>query len=178
VRTKFGKTFIANFLPVGQDMLDIFRAYVEHLRSELLWGPEDPLFPATRQGVGAAHKFETLGLERRPWADPAAARGTYKAAFGRAGVPYHPPHSIRTTLVNLAQRVCTTPEEFKVFSQVLGHEEPLTTWRSYGYIEPQRQAQVMADLRSRTGKQKSKISDEMVGAIVAVLEKHGSLETR
>jgi hypothetical protein len=42
--------------------------------------------------------------------------------------------------------VCKTPEEFKAWSQNLGHEEVLTTFRSYGAVGTQRQSQIIRDL--------------------------------
>ena len=45
-----------------------------------------------------------------------------------AGLPYFNPHSFRNTLVRLGQEICKTPEEFKAWSQNLGHEKVLTTF--------------------------------------------------
>jgi hypothetical protein len=41
-----------------------------------------------------------------------------------AGLPYANPHSFRKTLVQIGERLCHTPEEFKAWSQNLGHEQP------------------------------------------------------
>jgi hypothetical protein len=48
--------------------------------------------------------------------------------------------------VRLGQEVCKTPEEFKAWSQNLGHEEVLTTFRNYGSIEAGRQASIIKSL--------------------------------
>jgi hypothetical protein len=42
--------------------------------------------------------------------------------------------------VQLGERVCTTPEQFKAWSQNLGHENVLTTFTSYGAVAAHRQA--------------------------------------
>src|SRR5271155_1132287 len=53
VRTKFSKTFDMFFFPVVDEVLRIVVEWVGYLRTEKLWGNDDPLFPATRIAVGA-----------------------------------------------------------------------------------------------------------------------------
>jgi hypothetical protein len=48
--------------------------------------------------------------------------------------------------VRLGQTVCQTPEEFKAWSQNLGHEKVLTTFLSYGQVESPRQGQIIRGL--------------------------------
>jgi len=55
-------------------------------------------------------------------------------------------HSFRNTLVQLGQEVCQTPEQFKAWSQNLGHEKVLTTFLSYGEVACQRQGEIIRDL--------------------------------
>lgn len=45
VKTKASKTFTTWFCPVGGEALQIFTDWCEHLRTKLLWGDDDPLFP-------------------------------------------------------------------------------------------------------------------------------------
>ena len=61
VRTKFSKTIETTLVPLGDDILVIFRSWVEHLRHDLLWGPEEPLFPKTRIVCGRGRRFEAGG---------------------------------------------------------------------------------------------------------------------
>jgi integrase len=138
VKTKFSKTFTTYFFPVGDDMRQIVADWVAFLREQMLWGNDDPLFPATRIGLGATRQFEALGLERAHWSSAARIRTIFREAFTRAGLPYFNPHSFRNTLVRLGQAVCQTPEEFKAWSQNLGHEKVLTTFLSYGQVESPR----------------------------------------
>ena len=45
-----------------------------------------------------------------------------------------------------SQAVCKTPEEFKAWSQNLGHDKVLTTFLSYGQVESPRQRQIIRGL--------------------------------
>jgi hypothetical protein len=65
-------------------------------------------------------------------------------------VPYHTPHTLRRTLARLGERLCTTPEEMKAWSQNLGHDEVLTTLTSYGAVPRQRQAELIGSLATTT----------------------------
>jgi hypothetical protein len=51
------------------------------------------------------------------------------------------PHSFRKTLALLGGQVCKSPEEYKAWSQNLGHEHVLTTFSSYGDVGRHRQAE-------------------------------------
>jgi hypothetical protein len=96
--------------------------------------------------VGKSHHFEAVGLARTHWRSAARIRSIFKEAFSHAGLPYFNPHSFRNTLVRLGQEVCKTPEEFKAWSQNLGHEKVLTTFLSYGQVDSQRQGQIIKEL--------------------------------
>ena len=111
-----------------------------------LWGNDDPLFPATRIALGDSRQFEAAGLERAHWRSAARIRTIFQEAFASAGLPYFNPHSFRSTLVRLGQSVCQTPEEFKAWSQNLGHDKVLTTFLSYGQVESPRQGEIIRGL--------------------------------
>ena len=146
VATKFSKTFNTYFFPVGDDIKRIVSDWIQHLRQDLLWGEEDPLFPATKIIVGENQLFCADGLERKHWSNAGPIRGIFKNAFHTAGLPYYNPHSFRNTLASLAGQCCKTPEQYKAWSQNLGHEKPLTTLLSYGYVEENRQAEIIAEM--------------------------------
>ena len=95
VKTKFSKTFTTFFFPVGAEVRQIVDDWVLYLRRELLWGHDDPLFPATRVEPGASRQFEVVGLERKAWSSASPIRGIFKDAFEAAGLPYYNPHSLR-----------------------------------------------------------------------------------
>jgi integrase len=146
VETKFSKSFTTYFFNVGDDVRQVFDAWVTYLRHEKLWGNDDPLFPATLVELGEARQFEAVGLARRHWSTASPIRAIFRGAFEAAGLPYFNPHSFRTTLVQLGQTVCKDPEQFKAWSQNLGHEGVLTTFLSYGAVSPGRQGQIIQTL--------------------------------
>jgi hypothetical protein len=49
----------------------------------------------------------------------------------RLGLPYFNPRSLRNTLVQLAYELKLSAEQFRAWSQNLGHEHCLTTFSSY-----------------------------------------------
>ena len=148
VKTKFSKTFKSFFFPVGEEIQLIVAEWVAYLRDEKLWSNDDPLFPATRMALGASCQFEVVGLARDHWSTASPIRKIFQEAFVSAGLPYFNPHSFRNTLVQLGQDACKTPEEFKAWSQNLGHEKVLTTFLSYGEVACQRQGDIIKGLGS------------------------------
>ena len=146
VNTKFSKTFITYFFPVSEEVRRIVTDWVAYLRDDKLWGNDDPLFSATHVGLGETRHFEARGLTKEHWSSAAAIRTIFRAAFDLAGMPYFNPHSLRKTLVNLGETICKTPEDFKAWSQNLGHEEVLTTFRSYGEVGTRRQGEIISVL--------------------------------
>jgi integrase len=143
VNTKFSKTFTTWFFPVGGDILEIVADWVAYLRQKKLWGLDDPLFPATKIALGARPHFEASGLDRKHWASAGPIRKIFKDAFTGAGLSYFNPHSFRKTLALLGGQVCRSPEEYKAWSQNLGHENVMTTFSSYGEIGRHRQAEII-----------------------------------
>jgi len=152
VRTKFSKSFTTYFFPVGEEVLSVFEEWVTHLRANLLWELDDPLFPSTRMALGATSQFEAVGLERKHWSTATAIRKIFRDAFTSAGLPYFNPHSLRSTLAQFGESICQNPEQFKAWSQNLGHEQVLTTFTSYGTVAPQRQSELIRGLGDRSQK--------------------------
>jgi integrase len=174
VKTKASKTFPTWFFPVGGDALRIVREWCEYLRKELLWADEDPLFPPTRIGVGGDGAFAPVGLRRGDcWRGAAPIRQIFRCAFEAAGLPYFNPHSLRDTLVQLGEQVCTTPEQFKAWSQNLGHDRVMTTLTSYGTVAPHRQAELIRGIRpagDAEGKLGTQIDPAVVAEVIAALQ--------
>lgn len=147
VKTKASKTFSTWFFPVGGEALKIVHDWCAFLRTQLLWSNDDPLFPPTRIGLGESGGFTAVGLRRGDcWQSAGPIRDIFRKAFESAGLPYFNPHSFRDTLVQLGEQRCTTPEQFKAWSQNLGHERVMTTLTSYGTIAPHRQAELIKGL--------------------------------
>lgn len=164
VKTKFSKTFNTYFFPVGEDISSIVSEWVAYLREERLWGNDDPLFPATQLGLGPDGQFAPAGLARKHWRTASAIRSIFRDAFSNAGLPYFNPHSLRNTLAQLGEEVCQTPEQFKAWSQNLGHEKVLTTFFSYGEVSCQRQGAIIRDLATPQ-KPASTDADEIAEAV-------------
>jgi hypothetical protein len=78
---------------------------------------------------------------------------------------YFNPHSFRTTLGRLGETLCRTQEEFKAWSQNLGHEHPLTTFISYVYIDEYDQGRIIKNL----SKNKNNAEDDKLEKIQATL---------
>jgi integrase len=172
VKTKFSKTFSTFFFPVGEEVLEIVATWVAYLRNENLWGNDDPLFPATRVALGPDRQFAVEGLKREHWSNASPIRTIFREAFIGAGLPYFNPHSFRNTLVQLGQDICKTPEQFKAWSQNLGHEKVLTTFLSYGEVACHRQGEIIRQLASpqRTGPTEA---DEIAEAVCKKLRSSG-----
>ncbi|HUV68639.1 MAG TPA: site-specific integrase [Terracidiphilus sp.] len=146
VNTKFSKTFTTYFFPVGEEVRQIVTDWVRFLKEVKLWGNDDRLFPATRVSLVTARQFEAAGLERKHWSTATPIRTIFCEAFERAGLPYFHPRSLRKTLARLGEQVCGSPEEFKAWSQNLGHEQVLTTLMSYGKVASGRQGEIIRGL--------------------------------
>jgi integrase len=164
VNTKFSKTFTTFFFPVGDEIRKIVAEWVSYLQEDKLWGNDDPIFPATRIALGGTRQFEVSGLERDHWSSASPIRTIFREAFVSTGVPYFNPHSFRKTLVQLGQEVCKTPEQFKAWSQNLGHEEVLTTFRNYGEVACQRQGEIIRGLATPQEAVQSQVN-EIVEAV-------------
>ena len=146
VKTKFSKSFNTWFFPVGdqvrrsslngsntccaRDCLDLMiRCFPRpKLRSMRI---SSSRLLACRAGIGAM---------------PRQFRSIFREAFTRAGLPYFNPHSVRNTLALLGERLCRTPEQFKAWSQNLGHEKVLTTFSAYGVVGAARQSEIIREL--------------------------------
>ena len=97
----------------------------------------DPLFPATKVTVGGNLKFEAAGLERKHWSSAGPIRAISKEALAVVGLRYFNPHSFRKTLALPGGELCETPEQYKAWSQNLGYEHVLTTWKCQ-HLSPDR----------------------------------------
>ena len=170
VRTKFSKTFTTYFFPVGDEIRLIVEEWATYLRVKLLWGNNDPLFPANQVEVSEKKLFEAAGLKRQHWSNANSIRSIFKEAFTEAELPYFNPHSFRNTLASLGEKICKTPEDFKAWSQNLGHEQVLTTFYSYGEVPEQRQSEIIQHLSQNTNGIRAGY-DELADVIVERLKK-------
>lgn len=168
VETKFAKTFPTWFFPVGSEPKAIFLDWVSWLRSEFLWGGDDPLFPATKIERGAAGGFEAVGIERKPWSTSEPVRRILRSACEAAGQPYFNPHSIRDMIVRMAFRMELSNEEMKSWSQNLGHKDLMTTYANYGEVPAERQGKLIRRLSKQRG-ENDPLDDFDVNSLIAGL---------
>lgn len=146
VATKASKTFTTYFFPVGGEIVSILDDWVDYLRTELLFCEDHPLFPKTLVSPGASQSFEAVGVMPEHWRNADPVRKIFRQAFEAAGLPYFNPHTVRSTLAQLGERLCKRPVEFKAWSQNLGHEGVLTTLYSYGEVQQAEQAKIIGSI--------------------------------
>ncbi|WP_341861806.1 site-specific integrase [Gymnodinialimonas sp. 57CJ19] len=142
VRTKNAKTFTTYFLPVDPDYLACFTAWVNYLKTDALFGPDDPLFPPPKIEARDG-EFQVTGLRREAYKNANAIRTVIKDAFTRADLPPFTPHAFRKTLVKWADVAYPTREGFKAFSQNIGHSSVVTTISAYCPVSTERQAELL-----------------------------------
>jgi hypothetical protein len=113
------------------------------------------------------HLFQAGGLSRAHWSNATPIRTIFKEAFTSARLAYANPHSFRKTLAQLGERLCRTPEEFKAWSQNLGHDQVMTTFSSHGQVGADRQAELIRQLATRreTGTPKLAAIDRLIRAL-------------
>lgn len=139
VATKFGKriyTFFAKGFPEAEAAL---AAWMTYLDDAALYGPDDPLFPATAIAPQSNTGFCAEGFTRRPWKSTEPVRKIVNVAFAAAKLDAFGPHAFRHMLARHAAKNCTTVAELVATSQNLGHTDVLTTLRSYGQISREKQ---------------------------------------
>lgn len=173
VRTKFSKTFTTTFFPVGGPTLQIVTDWIAWLRNEKQWGDDDALFPATLNGIGPDGGFIAAGLSRNCWNTTQPIREAFRAGCAAAGVPYFNPHSVRDMLSRLGERLCKSPEDFKSWSQNLGHSDVLTTLTSYGTVSDHRQAELIRGMSSRLSDDDPLVDVDAARLLAALARKVG-----
>ncbi|MFN0193340.1 MAG: tyrosine recombinase XerC [Aestuariivirga sp.] len=149
VSTKNAKSFTTWFAPMGRDLETIVEVWLMELKTVHLFGPDDPLFPATAIGLDGEGQFAAKGLSRSHWADAAPVRKIFRKAFEGAGLPYCNPHSLRTTHWLWVERADLSRVEEKALSQNIGHEHIRTSSQSYGPISVHEQRDLIHRVRAR-----------------------------
>lgn len=143
VDTKFSKRIDTFLFPLNDAFEPIFLEWVAYLRNEEFFGDHDPLFPKTAMGQDIDRCFIATGLSREHWANTSPVRAIFKAAFRNAGLPEFTPHPFRDMIVSEMYRRGLSVQEFKAWSQNLGHEGAMTTLTSYGKIALEEQGRLV-----------------------------------
>lgn len=136
------------------------------------------MFASTLVALGTNREFGVAGLDRTHWSSDSPIRKVFREAFVAAGLPYCNPHSFRNKLVRLGQDVCKSPEEFKVWSQNLGHEKVLTTFLSYGEVARQRQGDILRDLSTSKEAQKPDVNEFAEAVVKRLRDSSGALHAK
>jgi integrase len=168
VKTKRAKTFATQFFPVGDLPSAVLREWVGFLKTVKGFGPDDPLFPATEVELHGMLRSATVGLSRRQWQTTTPIRKIFKTAFARVGLPYFNPHSFRSTLARLGERLCGPGKEWKAWSQNLGHTDMMTTFSSYGQVPEHQQCEIIANIGQR-----KKGPDDLESVIASAIRRSG-----
>ena len=175
VQTKASKTISTFFFKVDDRAEQIVCDWVDELKREHLWGLDDPLFPATEVGVDdISGGFRAVGLARRFWQGTGPINDIFRRAFTAAGLPYYNPHSFRAMLVRHGMGLGLTIEQFKAWSQNLGHSQVMTTLTSYGQVPTHRQGELIRNLdaQGRTGDRgQLELAEALVAAMKATQRK-------
>ena len=137
---------------MGDDtLIELVIGWKLFLEFTCAFGPDDPLFPQTTTSFGVEGAPSTPRLGRIGWANADSIRKVFKEACSRAGLPHFTPHSLRHTLAELGSYVCTTPAEYKAWSQNLGHQGTLVTLTSYGTLPSHTQRELIRTVGQRLG---------------------------
>ena len=143
VATKFGKVIYTFFAKGFEEAETALARMDNHCDEVALYGPDDPLFPATAIAAKSNSGFEADGFTRGHWKSTEPVRKIVRIAFETAGVPNYGPHAFRHMLARHIAKNCTSVAELVATSQNLGHTDVLTTLRSYGQISREDQRKLV-----------------------------------
>lgn len=147
VQTKFHKKLITHLFVFDDRLLSHVLDWAKYLTDEKGFSSKDPFFPWNKVVRGCqSGNFESTEVEPKFWAGAGPIRRILKDRSEAAGLPYYKPHAFRHAAAQLALRQRTSPEEWRVVSQNLGHESPVTTDTSYAKQSPERVKAVMSSI--------------------------------
>jgi integrase len=176
VKTKNSKLINTFFFPVGDDIEQIFIDWIRFLYEKKLFNDDDPVFPKTRIVLDENYSFKASGVEPAFWNTANPIREIFRKAFKRAGMDYYGPHTFRDTLSRLGEKICQPPEEFKAWSQNLGHKEVLTTFTSYGNIPTHTQGEIIIGLGEKKSEDDRVSLKEIDSKLNQLLGKKGRID--
>ena len=135
---------------MGDEIKQIMMDWIHYLKSQKMYGNEDPLFPMNEIGLDEQRQFRSIGLKPEHWSTASPIRAIFKKSFQDVGLPYFKPHSFRHSLVQFGYIVCKKDiEALKSWSQNLGHESMMTTLYTYGEISTHRQEEILKNLNNQ-----------------------------
>lgn len=132
VETKFAKTFASLFVVIDPVQMNILQHYSDLLKANLLFGPNDPSFPAPERTFTKGKGFEYTALSQNPWQTTQPIRAVFKVAFENIGLLYYNPHSSRDMLTNYAIQNGAYMEQLIASSKSFGQNHPSIFINNYG----------------------------------------------
>ncbi|NQV11874.1 site-specific integrase [Candidatus Uhrbacteria bacterium] len=178
VKTKNSKKITTALFPLSyKEPRQYFLDWYDYLESKRGFGPDDPIFPATKreQGEKNISYYSSGNVGREFWSSSSSARKIFEKRYIAAGVPYFNPHSLRHLVVKECMKMPLTEEQKKAVSQNLGHAQVTTTFGSYGYgqISEDRQIELLKEIASGNGSfvTNSRLTDEEITRIAEALNK-------
>jgi integrase len=149
VATKFGKVIDTIFAKEFSEAEIALADWITYCDEVALYGPDDPLFPATAITANSNTGFTASGFKRQHWKTTEPVRKIVRIAFEVAGVPNYGPHAFRHMLARHAAKNAASVAELVATSQNLGHTDVLTTLRSYGQISREDQRKLVTGEEDR-----------------------------
>ena len=151
VETKFRKKITSVLIPFEyKETLNFFLKWFNYLQDEKKFGPDDPIFPATKieNGKDNISYYSTNRVEPKFLKTSTSLRQIFRKRYDQAGVKYYHPHTLRHFWVKEMSKLPLTEEEKKAISQNLGHANVGTTFGSSGYgkIEENRQIEIIKNI--------------------------------
>jgi len=145
VNTKNAKTIQTWFYPVNKAYRGNFEAWVNYLKKEKLFGPEDALFPKPAREL-KNRQFVFENLSRETYSNTAKLNSIIRNAFAMVQLPEYTPHTFRKTLTLFGDQKTNGLEQMKAWSMNMGHENLATTISSYMPVSLQRQGEIIRSL--------------------------------
>jgi integrase len=168
VQTKFRKSITTGFYPVGGKANAIVRDWVEELVTKYGFGPDEPIFPRTKnERSKETGLFKPVGIDRAPWRSGGSLRDVFRAAFEGAGLPYASPHSFRHTLARYAIKLDLSAIELAAWSRNLGHADVMTTLQSYTKMSDTEQVEIISAITRPEDRAKS---DQKLNEIIRIIQ--------
>ena len=134
---------------LGEAYVDVLADYLSHLKGDLMYGPEDAVFPKTKINRGP-NGFQAAGLSRQPFASTGPLSEIVQEAFAVVQLPRYTPDSFRHMLALYGDKLCPTRQGFKAWTQNMGHDHPLTTITSYMPVSADAQRETILGLQGKT----------------------------
>ena len=174
VQTKFSKDINTTIYTIDNQLLGYFTDWYQYLVREKSFGNNDPLFPCTQVAQTGPNNFafESKGVSKKFWSDAGPIRQIFKNRAEQTKSEYFYPHTFRHFVTNKVEKHITTPEQMKALSQNLGHEQIITTFRTYGGISVRRVNEVVRSMDF--SEQKPPIDQKTIEAIADLINKSRS----